>query len=95
VKWLKEYKRNHLKVNDGKNESECVDECFLFCLLCFLFCLFSNVCLCAPIKRPLIGVVACVRGFEPTVVEGACGVRTINWTSANVVSFDDRGGGGE
>ena len=23
------------------------------------------------------------------------GVRTIGWTSANVVSFEDRGGGGE
>ena len=45
------------------------------CFVCyvFVFCLFSYVCLCAPIKRPLIGVVACVRGFEPSVVEGACG----------------------
>jgi hypothetical protein len=60
----------------------------LFCFVVFfVFCLFSYVCLCAPIKWSLIGVEGCVRE-----------VRTIGgkvWRERNVVSFDERGGGGE
>ena len=67
-------------MNSCKNESECVDECFLVLFVVFfVFCLFSYVCLCAPIKRPLIGVEGCVREVR-TIGEKVGRVQ-------NVVSF--------